>query len=127
MNASCVSGSSTLRADAAELGEGRYRLTLELSVEDSSRLWDAAAARYREGVGLSLAEVMETIGPREDPSIEDCLMTIALPQGVDGCLLTDFDLTRIEADSTGGKRPIQPPLSVRLRGYAPFQVPQPSA
>lgn len=124
MNTGCVSGSSSPNTDPTELGEGRYRLTLEFSVEDSSRLWDAAAARYRKGVGLSLAEVMETIGPREDPSIEDCLMTIALPQGVEGCILTDFDLTQVEDASMCKKRSAQLPLSVQLRGYAQFQTPQ---
>jgi hypothetical protein len=127
MNAGCISGSSTLSLDPKDLSGNRYRLTLELSVEDSSRLWDAAAARYRDGIGLSLTEVMETIGPREDPSIEECLITIALPEGVEGCILTDFNLTHTNEEEQGAKRLAQPPLSVQLRGYAPFQAPLPSA
>lgn len=123
MKAGCVSGTNFVGAEPTEMNGGRYTLTLELLVEDGARLWDAAAARYREGIGLSLAEVMETIGPREDPSIEDCLMTIALPDHVEGCTLTDFKLTPVESEEVQAKRATPTALSVQLRGYAPFQAP----
>ncbi|MBB5685266.1 hypothetical protein [Sphingobium boeckii] len=39
---------------------------------------------------LTLDDIAESIGPREDPVIEDCLTTIALSTAFDGCLVNDI-------------------------------------
>lgn len=71
-----------------------YLLTVKLSVEDVSALWDLVARRCRDEGGLSPEDIAETIGPREDPSIEDCLLMAALPTRIDGCTMLDVGLRR---------------------------------
>lgn len=70
----------------------QYHVTLAISVDDVAALWAAAAEICVRDAGLSADEVDETIGPREDPSIEDCLTILALPTRLAGCEVVDFSL-----------------------------------
>ena len=65
-----------------------YRISLTLAVEDGGALWDAAAVRML-ATGLSQHQLAERIGLREDPSIKDCILALALPSGVAGCRFED--------------------------------------
>ena len=76
---------------------GHYRVTLDISVEDVTALWAAAAEICLRDGGLTPDEVDETIGPREDPSIPDCLTMIALPARLAGSRIVDFTLDEMDA------------------------------
>jgi hypothetical protein len=40
--------------------------------------------------GMTLDDVLDVIGPREDPSISDCVAMMAKPSALPGCVLDDF-------------------------------------
>lgn len=74
----------------------QYQLTLMLTVTSATVLWEAAARRCTAIPGLSPDDIEEMIGPRCDPSIEDCLLTLALPANIAGCDLDDGRVTKME-------------------------------
>lgn len=67
-----------------------YTVTLTLTVDNAEALWAAAAERAMRAPGMTLADVLDTIGPREDPSIGDCIALLAQPQPIAGCGLDNF-------------------------------------
>ena len=67
-----------------------YRISLTLSVADEPALWSAAAARLLAMPGMVINDVIDVIGPREDPSIIACLSALAKPVSLPGCTLDDF-------------------------------------
>lgn len=73
-----------------------YTVTLSLTVEDARALWAAAAERALAAPGMTLADVLDTIGPREDPSIAECIAMLTAPAALPGCALESYDV--IEAD-----------------------------
>ncbi|NIJ20825.1 hypothetical protein FHS95_002517 [Sphingomonas naasensis] len=66
-----------------------FTATLTLTVDDAEALWNAAAEKALQA-GMALSDVLDTIGPREDPAIGDCLAMLLVPAGVAGCALDDF-------------------------------------
>jgi hypothetical protein len=66
-----------------------FSVTVTLSVDDAAALWNAAAERGL-AAGMTLGDVLDTIGPREDPAIADCIAMLAAPQPLAGCTLEDF-------------------------------------
>lgn len=90
MRSDNFSGYST---DCKKLPDGiqpEYRISLTLAVSDGRALWTAAAARLLASSGMTFDDVVEMIGPCEDPSISDCIATLVKPDGLAGCLLDDF-------------------------------------
>jgi hypothetical protein len=76
-------------ARAVDSGED-YRVELRVSVKDARSLWAAAAAKAMS-VGLSsAADIEDTLGPCEDPSIADCLAILVEPAPIPGCELEQF-------------------------------------
>jgi len=73
-----------------ERPQPEYRVSLTLAVTDPQALWAAAAARLLCAPDMTLSDVLDVIGPREDPSISDCLATMAKPTAIAGCMLDDF-------------------------------------
>lgn len=73
-----------------------FTATLTLTVEDSRALWNAAADKALQA-GMALSDVLDTIGPREDPSLSDCLAMLLVPTTVAGCVLDDFALGEVPA------------------------------
>jgi len=71
-----------------------YRINLTLSVSDPQALWTAAAARLLAAPDMSLDDVIDVIGPREDPSINDCIAMLAKPVALAGCDMDDFWVDR---------------------------------
>lgn len=67
-----------------------FTATLTLTVEDARSLWNAAAEKALQAPGMTLSDVLDTIGPREDPSIADCIAMLLVPAGIAGCALDDF-------------------------------------
>ncbi|HUD31155.1 MAG TPA: hypothetical protein VMQ93_19995 [Novosphingobium sp.] len=74
--------SGTVQAVGAQ---GEYWFSLRLRVDSAAQLWQAAALRCLSRSDLGQDEVEDLIGPIEDPSIEDCLMLLALPERLPGC------------------------------------------
>lgn len=66
--------------------DGDYAITLRLTVADVGRLWDAAAARAANIGALDGFEIVDTLGPREDPGVADCLAMLFDPSAIPGCL-----------------------------------------
>lgn len=75
---------------ALERPQPEYRVNLTLAVVDPQALWAAAAAKLLSAPDMILSDVIDVIGPREDPSIIDCLAMMAKPAAVAGCMLDDF-------------------------------------
>lgn len=67
-----------------------FTVTVTLRVDDAERLWAAAAERAFASPGMTIADVLDTIGPREDPSIADCIAMLAAPGDMGGCQLDSF-------------------------------------
>jgi hypothetical protein len=66
-----------------------FTVTLTLNVEDAHALWSAAADKALQA-GMALSDVLDTIGPREDPSVADCLAMLTAPSAIAGCALDGF-------------------------------------
>jgi hypothetical protein len=75
-----------------------FTVSLTLTVEDARALWSAAADRGLAAPGMTLSDVLDTIGPREDPSIADCIAMLTSPGAIAGCALESFDVIENEAD-----------------------------
>lgn len=71
----------------------QIRVALTFSVSDREKLWDAAAARGLASPGMQIDDIVEVIGPREDPSLVECLAMLVQPAPTPGCLLEGFDVT----------------------------------
>jgi hypothetical protein len=66
-----------------------YTIALSLQVGSAEMLWDQAAAKAMTALEMSLDDVIDMIGPREDAQVEDCLMLLLQPS-VAGCTLRSF-------------------------------------
>jgi hypothetical protein len=64
---------------------------LKVAVSDPAMLWHGAAARLA-AIGLDAEEIDDTIGPVEDPQLRDCLATLAIPQQLAGCTLSEAEI-----------------------------------
>jgi len=63
-------------------------VALRIEVTDPAALWSAAAARALAAPGTTINDVIDTLGPREDPHIGDCLLMLMLPGSIDGAVVT---------------------------------------
>ncbi len=61
-----------------------YDLRCQLRIDDVSALWDAASAKAMTYPDATAETVVETIGPREDPEITECLLLLLQPT-IAGC------------------------------------------
>lgn len=91
MNVRVASGAMGAITESKKSSE-QYHVTLAISVDNAAALWTAAAEICARDAGMSPDEVDESIGPREDPSIADCLTMLALPTRLAGCQIIDFSL-----------------------------------
>lgn len=83
-----------------DIGEG-FNVNVTLNVNDADALWQMAAQRaLASPIGLTLADVEDTIGPREAPSIADCIALLLSPADLAGCTLMRFEIE--EGDSDDG-------------------------
>lgn len=75
-------------------------IALTVAVPDPTRLWEEAMSHLRNA-GLDLQEILETIGDRSDPQIEDCLAVLLLPDRIAGCDLISFGFRRDPVPDSG--------------------------
>ncbi len=61
-----------------------YVFTIHVSVDDAGLLWRAAAAHLLSSGIRGEEEVIELIGPREDPEIAECLGLLLGPRQLPG-------------------------------------------
>lgn len=67
-----------------------HRIALTLAVVDPQALWAAAAAKLLCAPGMTLDDVLDVVGPREDPAIVACLAMLTKPVALPGCVMDDF-------------------------------------
>lgn len=70
-----------------DISDREFEFTLKLRVECPNALWKAAANHCTSIFDYSKDDLIDLIGPSEDPSIEDCLMVLALPAKMAGCTM----------------------------------------
>jgi hypothetical protein len=75
-----------------------HEVMLKFEVSDATALWGAAASQLARG-GLCASDIDETIGSIDDPSIDDCLATLVVLRGTEGCDLIDFRVERASASA----------------------------
>jgi hypothetical protein len=66
-------------------------VTLSFTIRDRELLWDAAAVAGLSAAGMCLNDVIDVIGPREDPAIAECIAMLAQPASLPGCELAGFE------------------------------------
>ncbi len=89
MNAGKGHGTSETQFEDGQ-AVSEFDVILKFSVTDSGPLWHAAAQRLRN-LGLGDDDIDDTLGPIDDPAIRDCLLTLAMPDPVDGCRLEEVE------------------------------------
>jgi hypothetical protein len=97
------------RDQASSNTPASFTVTLSLAVEDAERLWAAAAERALASPGMTLTDVLDTIGPREDPSIADCIAMLTAPAAVPGCALDGFAVREAPTAVGGSAQLVQMP------------------
>lgn len=90
-----------VRANAGlEMWDGpqpTYRINLTLAVTDADALWLAAMAKGLQTPGMDVDAIMEVLGPREDPSIADCIAMLTAPGVMPGCAVSDYWIDHVPA------------------------------
>jgi hypothetical protein len=66
-----------------------FEFTLKVRVDCHRDLRRSAVERLN---GMSEEDIAELLGPIEDPTLRDCLITLLLPQPVMGCTLLSVDI-----------------------------------
>jgi hypothetical protein len=80
-------------------GDGQdYRVAITFKVRDVRSLWAAAAAKALAVGLMTLEDVEATLGPSEDPCVEDCIAFLTQPAPIPGCTLTAFDVAPLSKD-----------------------------
>lgn len=69
-----------------------FEVVVRISVDHVGALWNAAMTAAVEIHGMDIEDAIDTIGPREDPAIADCIALLAAPSPVSGCTLESFDV-----------------------------------
>jgi hypothetical protein len=85
------------RASMRPAAQPSYRIELSLSVSDAAALWCAALARGMAAPGASRDDLVDVIGPAEDPDLAACLIMLAVPAEMPGCALHDVELVAFDA------------------------------
>ena len=70
----------------------RIQVTFSVSVFDQRTLWDSAVMKALSTSSLRIGDLINVIGPREDPHLAECIASLAQPAEIPGCALEDFDV-----------------------------------
>lgn len=87
--------------DASPVSDQEFEFTLKIRVECLKSLWQAAAVHCMSQYNDSTDDLIDLIGPQEDPSIEDCLMALVLPERVSGCVMLNAVLEQQSGGQAG--------------------------
>lgn len=94
-------------SDQVHASGREFQFTLNLRVDSQEALWRAAAKHCRLSSAMPVDDIIDLIGPVEDPSIEECLLVLALPTRIAGCEMLDVRLDPCLVDS-GDPAPVAP-------------------
>ena len=72
-------------------------VTVLVTVDDPRALWDAAAERGLAAPGMTLEDIVDVIGPREDPALRECVALLSAPLPIAGCTLEAFEVREAAA------------------------------
>lgn len=70
----------------------QYEVKLRFSVQDLGLLWRMAAAHMLSLGDYTGEDVVEMLGPMEDPSVADCIAIMAGPPDLAGCCCEEFSV-----------------------------------
>ena len=78
-------------------GAQMFDIRMRVSVVDAQLLWQMAARALASAGGFSDEEIEDTLGPREDPLLSECLTLLMGPRQGSGCQFQNFRIAE-----TGG-------------------------
>lgn len=119
---------SAFTADRRRSGRlPEYRISLTLGVGNIDALWVAAAAKASTMPGMTLEDVVDVLGPREDPEVAECLSMLTAPGALPGCALSDHRIDLVTAPARlpstarrlSGRRTFAPPFGENAARTAP--------
>jgi hypothetical protein len=84
-------------AGASTPARSTFRIELSLSVADASALWNAALDKGLAAPAATREDLIEVIGPSQDPDLAACLAMLTAPAAIAGCRLEDFEVVEIPA------------------------------
>ena len=84
-------------ASASSLLPSAFRIELSLSVSDASALWNAALDRGLAAPAATREDLIELIGPSQDPDLAACLALLTAPAAIPGCRLEDYEVVILPA------------------------------
>lgn len=99
--------------EAAHRPQPQHRVSLTVAVVDPQALWAAAVRKLILTSGMTLDDILGTIGPQEDPDLGDCIAALTQPSSIPGCIVDDFWI-----DSLNGCPP-RVELATTAQDYAP--------
>jgi hypothetical protein len=90
-----ISNNNVAQMNAANLPGNSIemiKVTFSVSVQHQSMLWDAAVTKASLASNMRIKDLIDVIGPREDPCLIGCIAFLTQPAGIPGCELEDFDV-----------------------------------
>lgn len=72
----------------------RLRIAIDLNIQNTDDLWAHVSGRLAANYALTVDEVIETIGPRQDPDLFNCLAMLLDPPTWKGCVVDGFRIDR---------------------------------
>lgn len=94
---SVVAISHVMATDPVSGPQPTYRVNLTLAVTDPDALWRAALEKGLQSPGMDVDALIDVLGPREDPSIADCIALLTAPVPVPGCMIPDYWIDHVPA------------------------------
>lgn len=111
-----------------------FSINITLEVNNGAALWAAAVDRGMSTPFATVADIVDVIGPQDDPDLGDCLAMLLLPTTAEGCIVQGFTIDPIlvppamtlvvkRGRHTGGDAPYKPMPSSEVAGRSiPFTV-----
>jgi len=73
-----LAGGSAIRGEM-QATMPSFRITIDVDVDDPGSLWALASSRLIAHPGMTGDDLLETLGPREDPDLASCLTLLIEP------------------------------------------------
>lgn len=78
-------------------GMAGFQIVLDVIVSDKNALWSAAAGQALGCVRMTIDDVIDTLGPREDPDVAACLAMMVDPARFAGCRIEASEVESMTA------------------------------
>lgn len=86
-------------------GFSGFQIVLDVIVSDTTALWSAAAGQALGCVRMTIGDVIDTLGPREDPDVAACLAMMVDPARFAGCTVAASEVGSVAAARAIAHRP----------------------